>query len=190
MKRRSPQHLGDLIEKCNRGNNRAWHTLLDLVAPVIFSQCGRSKLTRDESFDIFGQVSLQLIDSIKTLNSPERVFSFVATITRRKIYAFYQKIQVAEYLDDAFIAEISDETQKNPEELLEIIDRRELLLEAMSALPKRDYKLLWSLFFDPKEPSYKEIAKSVGIPVSSVGPVRARALAKLYEILKTKQFKL
>ncbi|MDH3683600.1 MAG: sigma-70 family RNA polymerase sigma factor, partial [Acidimicrobiia bacterium] len=47
--------------------------------------------------------------------------------------------------------------------------------------PCRD--LLTALYFDPRSPSYAEIAARFGRPVGSIGPTRARCLQRLRAIL-------
>jgi DNA-directed RNA polymerase specialized sigma24 family protein len=42
------------------------------------------------------------------------------------------------------------------------------------------------LYFDPKNPSYEEIARALQMPVPSIGPTRARCLEKLRILLKRK----
>ena len=65
---------------------------------------------------------------------------------------------------------------------------RQVLMEAMSDLSRRDYQLIKMLFFDPEEPSYKEISAKLKMPVSSIGPIRAKVLGRLYRILKKKKW--
>jgi RNA polymerase sigma factor (sigma-70 family) len=189
MIERRSEILAPIIDLCKQGDNTAWHELIDLVAPLLFSICRKSKLSRDESFDIFGQVCLDLVRNIHTVRSPKRIFSFVATITRRKIFNFYQKMHLAEYFDADSIPLLAVDKEKAPDALYEDIRRRELLLEALQKLPKRDYALLRALFFDSSNPSYEEIARRLKCPQSSIGPTRARALAKLARILKQKRYK-
>jgi RNA polymerase sigma factor (sigma-70 family) len=188
MNERRSQALAKIIELCCKGNNAAWHELIELVAPLLFSICRKSKLSRDESFDIFGQVCLDLVKNIGTIKSPGRIFSFVATITRRKIFTFYQKMNLAEYFDADAIPLLAEDRAGTPDALYEDIRKRELLMEAMLKLPKRDYELLKALFFDPGNPSYEEIALRLKCPQSSIGPTRARALEKLGRILKQKRY--
>ena len=94
MRENSRKAIADIIQKCLAGDDDSWHELIDLVAPTIFSICRKSRFSRDESFDIFGQVSLQLLNNIDSLRSPEKILSFVGTITRRQIYNFYQKMKL------------------------------------------------------------------------------------------------
>ncbi len=179
-------YLNDLIEQCRSGDEDNWHELIDLVAPTIFGLCKKSRLSREESFDVFGQVSLQLVNTLGSLRSPEKIVSFVATITRRQIYSFYKKIQVLEFLDEQTVLSIADDGRCDPEADFKRSSQREVLLEAMSHLSERDFHLIEMLFFDPNEPAYEEIARKLDMPVSSVGPIRGKALAKLYRILRRK----
>lgn len=187
MAKRPPAKLTELIRQCQEGDERAWHKLIDLIAPVIFSICKDSRLSRDESFDIFGQVCLLLVNKIGSLRSPQKILSFVATITRRRVYTFYKRMQVVAYYDDEMIDSLPDDAYENPDKIYEGIRNREIILDAMVSLPERDYKLIHALFFDESEPTYEEIASRLKVPVSSVGPLRAKALAKLHKVLKRRR---
>jgi RNA polymerase sigma factor (sigma-70 family) len=182
--------LKTLVEMCQAGKADAWHQLIDLVGPAIFAVCRKRRLSRDESFDIFGQVCLQLIDAIGSLKTPEKIIAFVVTITRRQIYTFYQRMQLVERLDPDELGSRAEGMQDDPESIYENTRNREILLEAMSKLSERDYKLIELLFLDPEEPSYEEIARRLGTPVSSIGPIRAKALEKLKRILRQKRFRI
>jgi RNA polymerase sigma factor (sigma-70 family) len=188
MKKRSPKALFDLIKNCRSGDEDSWHELVDMIAPVIFAIGRKSKLSRDECFDIYGQICLDLVENIGTLKSPEKILAFVATMTRRKIYNFYENMHLKDYMQARDAGIIPDRDEDTPEKTYENIQKREVLMEAMLSLPTRDFKLVEALFFDPKEPSYKEIAGRLNFPISSIGPTRARALAKLYKVLKRKRY--
>ena len=183
------EYFNSLISQCIKGDEQSWHELIDLVGPVIFSLCQKSKLSRDESFDIFGRVSFQLVNSIHSLKSPDKILSFVATITRRQIYNFYQNLQINDYYGEQEPDTIPDKSGAAPDKIYEATKLRQVLFEAMSNLSERDYKLLKMLFLDPNEPSYKEISEKLKMPVSSIGPIRAKILTKLYNILKKKKWK-
>jgi DNA-directed RNA polymerase specialized sigma24 family protein len=53
----------------------------------------------------------------------------------------------------------------------------------LKQLSSRCQKLIWELFYNPAEPSYVQIAAELGIPVTSLGPTRARCLDKLRRVL-------
>ncbi len=54
----------------------------------------------------------------------------------------------------------------------------EVLRLALDALPPRDRALLELLYREPAL-TYEKVAAALGIPVGSIGPTRARALARL-----------
>jgi len=180
--------FSNIIRLCSDGDEEAWHELLDIIGPVIFSICRRSRLSRDESFDIFGLVCFDLVKSIHTIKSPNKILSFVATITRRKIYNYYEKMQLTDYFDSEYIPALAADEEQAPDLIYANLQKRELLIKAMTRLPAKQYRLLKALFFDPNNPSYKEIAQNLKCPQSSIGPTRARALEKLARILKQKHY--
>ncbi|MFZ5980585.1 MAG: RNA polymerase sigma factor [Candidatus Zixiibacteriota bacterium] len=188
MGRESQKSLGKLVKRCLRGEKQAWVSLIEIISPVIFSICRKMKLSREESFDIYGQVCYLLLQNISRLKDEEKVISYVATITRREIYALYRKSKIFEYLDESVLSNISREGIPDQDQILEATRRGEKLMKALVLLPERDYKLIMTLFFDKTEPSYKETSRKLGIPVSSIGPTRARSLEKLLKILKKKRF--
>jgi RNA polymerase sigma factor (sigma-70 family) len=183
-------YFSQLVRKCREDDERAWHELIDVLAPTIFSLCRKSRLSRDESFDIYGQVCLELLNTIGTLRNPEKVICFAATITRRRIYAFYRKVQLLEFLDDQRLLTLIDDPKSDPEADYERIRDREILFEAMGQLSERDRRLIMMLFFDPDEPTYEEISRILKMPVSSIGPIRGKILKKMYRLLKQKRFRL
>ena len=66
----------------------------------------------------------------------------------------------------------------------EAIRRTQLadLRAAVRRLPARERDLM-SLLGDAREHSYTEIARMLGLPVGSIGPTRARCIAKLRPLL-------
>ena len=52
------------------------------------------------------------------------------------------------------------------------------MLIALAELPERQRALLLLLIEDPPL-SYEEISRRLGLPVGSIGPTRARALARI-----------
>jgi DNA-directed RNA polymerase specialized sigma24 family protein len=57
-------------------------------------------------------------------------------------------------------------------------DRSTALRDALQALPERQRTLMQMLLTD-REPSYAEISAALDMPVGSIGPTRARCIARL-----------
>jgi len=179
----------ELLAGCRQGDRAAWSDLIDTITPVVFSVCKRAKLSRDESFDIFGQICLDLVRSISEIKSPSRICAYVATITRRKIYRIYRRMQIFERISADVVDYLHGGEADNPENSYHDIERYGILKEAIEYLPERDQRLIKALFLDPKEPSYREISKKLGMPVSSIGPTRMRILKELQSVLRRKGYR-
>ncbi len=180
--------LSELIQRCLSNNDDAWHELIDRISPLIFSICHKMNLSRDESFDVFGQVCVRLVKSLGDLQSADRIFSYVTSITRNQVLSFFSKAIRQSRIIDESSRQDTPPQGKTPEELFAEMKRNELLLEALGTLPEHEHKLIFALFLDPSEPTYEEIAQKLNIPISSIGPTRGRALRKLYRVLKRKNF--
>ncbi len=66
---------------------------------------------------------------------------------------------------------------------LERAERRHAVETALGRLGGRCEHLLRALFLSGSVPDYTAVAAAVGMPVGSIGPTRARCLAKLLELL-------
>jgi RNA polymerase sigma factor (sigma-70 family) len=72
------------------------------------------------------------------------------------------------------------------DEAWEALERQHVVSQSIEELPERCRDLLKMLFYQPDEPSYSDIARRMEMPVSSIGPTRARCLEKLRKFLTGK----
>lgn len=186
MSNRKNGILKELVEQCRSGDQKAWHKLIDLVSPIIFSICKRMRLSREESFDVFGQVSCVLVKNIHELRSADKLISYVASVTRRQVSDIYRKIQFIDTTSEGKLNYLPDSSDKIPDKIYEQSERKALLMKALLSLPEREYQLISALFLENNKLSYEQLARKLDMPVSSIGPTRARSLEKLYKILKNK----
>ena len=177
-----------LVEACLAGDQAAWTELVELITPVILGTCSRMRLAQEESLDVFGQVCYLLLQNLDRVRSPERLLGYVATMTRREVLSLNRQRGYYVRLETE---DLETRSVEDPEidRQLELEDDRALLAAAMLRLPEKEYKLVRLLFLDPQELSYEEISRKMGIPVASIGPTRARILAKLQRWLRQKGFK-
>jgi DNA-directed RNA polymerase specialized sigma24 family protein len=71
-----------------------------------------------------------------------------------------------------------------PDEAVLALERQRLVRWAVAQLSPRCRHLLQKLFSDaPQAPSYRELAAGLGMPANSLGPTRARCLARLRRLL-------
>ena len=70
-----------------------------------------------------------------------------------------------------------------PDEQLLVLEEQHQIRLAVSQLDDRCKTLVELLFYQREPPSYAEVAKVLGVPEGSIGPTRARCLAKLLRLL-------
>ncbi|RME29192.1 MAG: sigma-70 family RNA polymerase sigma factor [Candidatus Zixiibacteriota bacterium] len=184
MSRTGNSQWARLVDRCRDGDEEAWRRVVELITPLVFSICNRMKLSREETFDVFGQVCYQLLRNLEKLRSADKLLAYVGTMTRREVYALERKGRFFSEFTGPGANDIADTTQVPPDRMLELGQRSERLMKAMARLPQRDYELLRLLFLERDRPSYEEIARRLGMPVSSIGPTRSRSLAKLKRLLR------
>ncbi len=177
-----------LVEGCLAGHEQAWEALIGKYERLIYSTCRRFRLSQDEADDIFGRVSLLLLQNLKNLKDRSRLANWLITTTSRECWHYKKgqpQIQLqAAVPGDPDIVEEPAATAPLPEEEILRLERQQQIREALNQLQPRCRKLIHLLFYDPAELPYAEIAKAMDIPVSSIGPTRARCLNKLREILE------
>lgn len=176
--------LASLVDSCRVGDKRAWAELVDRIMPIIFSICNKMRLSGEESFDVFGQVSFLLLKNLNNLKSPEKVLAYVGKITRHEILRITGKANLFRHLDELIIEEMYNSSTETPEQIYQTAEEVEAIMTAVAMLPIKDFRMIQLLFLDRENLSYKEIAAKLDIPVSSIGPTRKRCLKKLMKIIK------
>jgi RNA polymerase sigma factor (sigma-70 family) len=164
----------DLIESCLRGEQTGWAQLLAKYERLIYSVARALCPDREDCSDVFQNVCLALYQNLDRLRSDQIVSAWLITVTRRQAYMMirakkpYVQIEENELVAQAKIDLIAEEFE------MEL---------AVARLDERCHRLIRSLYFDSKEPSYAEIAADLGMLVGSIGPTRARCLDKLKRLV-------
>ncbi len=180
------ESISKLADSCLAGDKVAWNSLIKKITPYIFSICHNMNLNREESFDIFGQVCYILLCNLEKVRSTKSLLSFIATTTKREVFQMGRKHMLMYRFEDTIVREIYGVAVRKPDEIFDSTELSSQILTTLVGMPKRDFNLIYALFFDEKEPTYEEISKNLSIPVASIGPTRARTLSKLAKILKKK----
>lgn len=177
-----------LVDRCINGDADAWQELVDKIVPVIFSIAAMMRLSREEAFDIFGQVCYLLLTNLKNLRSREKVIGYVATITRREILRVNKRQKLIEKVDEETALDQIGTKSSRPDSIYEESYKLEIIIKTLARIPEKEADLIWALFLDENEPSYEEIAQKLDMPIASIGPTRMRALKKLEKLLKKYDF--
>lgn len=173
-----------LIIACRRGDERAWETLITRYERLVFSIARRQGLSAADAADVMQKVFIILLKSIDRLPDDVNLGGWLTTVTRRHTWRAMARLgrELPGEKED-----IAESTLLLGRRTSDPIDRWETLQtvnEALNRLGERCRQLLLSLYFDPQEPSYADVAGRLKMPVGSIGPTRARCLTKLKALLE------
>jgi RNA polymerase sigma factor (sigma-70 family) len=167
-----------LVERAAGSDQDAWDEIVDRYAPLVWSICGRYRLSNHDREDVGQNVWLLLVEQLGKLREPAALPGWLATTTAReclRVVAASRKSQrLGTQLDEA--AQFVDDTVIDEEMLM--AERNAVLRAAFAELPPHCQRLLGMLLSDPPH-SYAEISAALAIPVGSIGPQRARCLDRL-----------
>ena len=150
---------------------------------LIWSITRDFKLVESDAADVFQTTWMRLIEHINRIDHPDRVGSWLATTARNeclRCLAARKRLVVAH--EDVIFDDLVEHGADIDEGLL-AQERAEGVRAAMEILPWRWRRLMELLMSDPPV-SYAEISDELGLPIGSIGPTRARCLARLRTLLE------
>lgn len=171
--------VAELIHSALLGEGEAWESIVNRYTPLLMSVLRGYRLRETDVSDIAQTVWLRLVEHLGDLRQPRALPGWLITTARNEAIKTLKsnvrstpvdQIDSAAYAGDVLVESIDDDLLRT--------ERREALLEAFADLCDRDRDLLILLSADPAIP-YVEISRRLNIPIGSIGPTRARALAKL-----------
>lgn len=171
---------GELIRDCRKGKSKAWERLLKKYERLVFSIPLNYGLSRDDAADISQLTFTILIQNLHTLSEDSRLGAWLATVARRHTWRLLERHRretASEHVD--LLAENAVLIGKGDTESIEHWELTEWLHQGLSLISESCQNLLTALYFDPKQPSYAEVAEHLNMPLGSVGPTRARCLKDL-----------
>jgi len=183
-------YTGDarLVKACLNGDQEAWGILIDRYKRLIFSIALRYRATPEDAADIFQAVCLELFNELPRLRKTESLRSWLATVTTHRCFHWKQKRQASgadtETPDPEKLAE---EIAVSPQ-LLEEIEREQILREAVERLSPRCREMIRLLFYETPPVPYAEVAQRLGLATGSIGFIRGRCLKRLQQILEEAGF--
>jgi len=176
---RGDPSVTDLVIRARSGDKQAWDALIERYAPLVWSICHRYWIGGADAEDVSQTVWLQLVDQLDRICDPAALPGWLATTTRRECWRVQRAAwepHAGGWLLDA--EDIPDEQARTAEQEVLLAERNAALREAFTDLPPGCQQLMALLMEDPPVP-YADISARLGIPVGSIGPSRARCLAKL-----------
>lgn len=176
-----------LVQACREGDHRAWEQLVRRYERLIYTIPRRARLGAEDAADVFQSVFQRLHQHLDTLARPERLQAWLVTTAKRETLRLLRERSRVTSLDGAAenerVAEPVD-PDPLPEALIEQLQLHHRIRSALEAMPEPCHTLL-SLLYCADEPApYARISAQLGMPEGSIGPTRARCLAKLRKLIE------
>lgn len=171
------------MERAAEGDGWAWERLVEQYSRLIWAVTRNFKLVESDAADVAQVTWLRLLEHIRQIEHPEHVGSWLATTARHECLRHLtvrKKVVLASC--ESGLEQVATPESGIDEGLL-AAERAQDVRDALSCLPRRWQQLLQLLMTDPPTP-YAEISAQLGLPVGSIGPTRARCLARLRQHLQ------
>lgn len=174
---------GDVFLRYRDGEPQAMGELVAMLTPILWHTVRAQRLDRESTEDVLQTVWLALIRSADSITDPRAVLQWLIVSARREAWRVMrgQSRQLPYQIAEDAIQTPDDQL---PESVVLRGTSEEVLWSHVAELPERCRALLRVIAFADR-PDYPELARSLGMPMGSIGPTRGRCLAKLRASLST-----
>ena len=178
-----------LVAECLHGNEQAWAALIDKYKNLIFSILIKYHAKREDAADLFQAVCLELFSELSNLRKVDSLRSWLITITVHKAFHWKRKqMRRSEVELDGDDQEDDGGNVAAPAELVERVEREQMVRDAVAHLPARCNEIIRMLFYEQPPVPYGELAQRLGLATGSIGFIRGRCLKRLQKLLEDMGF--
>ena len=183
--------LAELVDAARGGCPGAWRAVVGRFDDGLHAIARGYGLDTASVDDAVQQTWLAAVTHLAALREPAALPGWLRSILHRECLRVVTRSSrevptgedhLGDVVGDARVA-LRAAPPRRPED--EAIRRAQVaaLREAVRRRLSAREQQLMTLLTDDQEPSYAEIARTLGLPVGSIGPTRARCLAKLRPLL-------
>jgi RNA polymerase sigma factor (sigma-70 family) len=170
------RRVAKLVERAARGEAEAWDDLVDQFSPLVWSIARAHRLSDADADDMFQTTWLVLLEHIDRLKRPGRLAGWLTTTARREALRLARHNVRLLPIDEERLA--SSPCDDDAITVVLTCERDSAVRHAFTTLAARDQTLLTLLVAEPRR-SYEQIARTLGMPIGSIGPTRSRCLERL-----------
>ena len=175
-----PSHTANV----RTGDHDAWVTLVEEYSRTLWAIAKQYRLNDAEAADAVQTTWLRLLEHVDEIREPDRIAGWLATTVRRICLEAGRRTTrsqpVRDPLEHSQLAPVhQDGSDENcPERAALRGEHVVLVRQVLAELPEPHQRLIRLLMSSPT-PSYRDVAAQLGMPVGSIGPTRARILARM-----------
>lgn len=167
----------ELLPAAREGDAAAWDEIVRRYSGIVAAKVRSFRLQDADAFDAMQMTWLRLAENIHRLCHPERLAGWLATTACRECLRILRQARSTATPMEVLATHVAD-SAPGPEQRVVEADTARALGRLIAQLPPTRRILLRALFADDAG-SYTDVAQTVGVPVGSIGPSRARALQQL-----------
>lgn len=171
----------ELVALCIDGDDAAWTQLVERHGAVVWAVANRMGLSAEDAADVFQATWRTAIEELDRVRDPAAIGGWLARVARHQSMRLRRGYGIARKSREHVAREDLDATL--PDEGIERIEQQNRVREALSRVGDRCAQLLGALYYEDPTPSYDAIAARFGMRIGSIGPTRARCLARMMELM-------
>jgi len=189
---RSISSDAELIAGCIAGDKANWNSLIERYSRFIYAIVLQMGLPSADADDVFQNVCVRLYQNLSGLRNSDRLSTWLAVTTRHEVSAWSRMRRntafVSEMTEQALQTDgvqlMSGDTESDPEAIVLALETQHIVRLCMDHLPAECRDLLTLLYNSDAACSYSDAARSLNMPIGSIGPKRARCLKRLEKLLR------
>jgi len=172
-----------LVGACLKGNEEAWSALIDKYRNLIYSIPLKYGATPQDAEDVLQAVSLELFSELPRLRKTASLRSWLITVAAHASFRWKRtyRRRAEEGLPDLEQEQLEADPQPD---LVEQVEREQMVREAVAQLPSRCQEMIRLLFFEQPPVPYSDLARRLGLARGSIGFIRGRCLRRLQRALE------
>ncbi len=172
--------VASLLEAASNGDQTAWDALVERYARLVWSVVRGFRLDDAAAHDVFQTVWLRLVEHVDRIREPERLPGWLSMTAKNECIRVLKRQR--RQIPSEFEYDVADPIARDAAEPLIDLETIEVAMEAFGQLSAEHQQLMRLLCADPPL-DYETIASIIDRPIGSIGPTRARCLAKLRAII-------
>lgn len=168
--------LPRLVAAAQQGDADAWNALVEQFAGLVWHVVRGFRLSNAAAEDVYQTTWLRLAEHLDRIRQPDSLGGWLARTARNECLRAV-KLGGREDLRDNLDLDLVDRAAP-VDRGVETEVANEILWKAFATLSQACQQLLRLLIAEPPLP-YDRVSELLGISIGSIGPTRARCLAKL-----------
>jgi RNA polymerase sigma factor (sigma-70 family) len=171
--------IAELVTRARTGKHEAWTALVEHFHPLVRAVARGYRLAESDVDDVGQNVWLLLVQHVGRIREPKALPAWLITTARRESLRLIRQQRRTTPVDPFVdVPEIESAPDDDVDARLLRVEEAQVLRQGLDELPpiQRDLLLLLT---SERSPSYREISAVLTMPIGSIGPTRARGLARL-----------